>query len=133
MTAVSARPRADDVDERLASLRDPLTATGSLGGPSPRRSEVGYSAPGLVPGQEHAVGKRPGLHQVQVHPVVQGREKRRAAAHQDRVGDDRVLVDQPGPHGRRGEGGATDVHGTAILSLEPGDLGDRVWATADAV
>jgi hypothetical protein len=25
----------------------PLTATGSLGGPSPRRSEVGYSAPGL--------------------------------------------------------------------------------------
>src|ERR687891_2993376 len=53
--------------------RDPLTATGSLGGPSPRRSEVGYSAPGLVPGQEHAVGKRPGLHQVQVHPVVQGR------------------------------------------------------------
>ena len=49
---------------------DPLTATGSLGGPSPRRSEVGNSAPGLVPGQEHAVGKRPGLHQVQVHPVV---------------------------------------------------------------
>src|SRR6202022_1324119 len=99
-----------------------LTATGSLGGPSPRRSEVGYSAPGLVPGQEHAVGKRPGLHQVQVHPVVQGREERRAAAHQDRVGDDRVLVDQPGPHGRRGEGGAADVYGTAILSLEPGDL-----------
>src|SRR5207247_4382165 len=87
---------------------------------------VGYSAPGLVPGQEHAVGKRPGLHQVQVDPVVQGREERRAAAHQDRVGDDRVLVDQPGPHGRRGEGGAADVHGTAILSLEPGDLGDSV-------
>ena len=66
-----------------------------LGGPSPRRSEVGYSAPGLVPGQEHAVGKRPGLHQVQVHPVVQGREERRAAAHQDRVGDDRVLLISP--------------------------------------
>src|SRR5262249_1770351 len=66
----------------------PLTATGSFGGPSPRRSEVGHSAPGLVPGQEHAVGKRPGLHQVQVHPVVQGREERRPAAHQDRMGDD---------------------------------------------
>src|SRR5207302_841372 len=91
-----------------------------------RRSQVGYSAPRLVPGQEHAVGKRPGLHQVQVHPVVQGREERRAAAYQDRVGDDRVLVDQPGSHGRRGEGGAADVHGTAILSLEPGDLGDSV-------
>src|SRR3954451_1020358 len=74
-----------------------LTATRSLGGPSPRRSEVGYSPPGLVPGQEHAVGKRPGLHQVQVHPLVHGSEERRAAAHQDRVGDDRVLVDQPGP------------------------------------
>src|SRR5688572_24047328 len=58
------------------SKRDPLTATRSLGGPSPRLSEVGYSPPGLVPGQEHAVGKRPGLHQVQVHPaVVQGREE----------------------------------------------------------
>jgi hypothetical protein len=64
--------------------------------------------------QEHAVGKGPGLHQGQVHPVVQGREERCAAAHQDRVGDDRVLVDQPRPHGRRGEGGAADVHGTAI-------------------
>ena len=31
-----------------------------------------------------------------------------------------------GSHGRRGEGGAADVHGAAILSLEPGDLGDRV-------
>src|SRR5207248_11342946 len=85
--------------QRFSNLLWPVrkSATGSLGGPSPRRSEVGYSAPGLVPGQEHAVGKRPGLHQVQVHPVVQGREERRAAAHQDRVGDDRVLVDQPGP------------------------------------
>jgi hypothetical protein len=26
-----------------------------------------------------------------------------------RTGDDRVLVDQPGPHGRRGEGGAAEV------------------------
>jgi hypothetical protein len=42
-----------------------------------RRSEVGYSAPGLVPGQEHAAGKRPGLHQVQVHPVVRGGFRRR--------------------------------------------------------
>src|SRR4051812_49585890 len=40
--------------------------------------------------------------------------------------DDRVLVDQPGPHGRRGEGGTADVHGTAVVGLEPGDLGDRV-------
>src|SRR3977135_807422 len=37
------------------------TELGVTKGPSPRRSEVGYSAPGLVPGQEHAVGKRPGL------------------------------------------------------------------------
>src|SRR5207253_3060565 len=43
---------------RRVSQADPLTATASLGGPSPRRSEVGYSAPGLVPGQEHPVGKR---------------------------------------------------------------------------
>jgi hypothetical protein len=27
----------------------------------------------------------------------------------DRMGDDRVLVDQPGPHSRRGEGGAGDA------------------------
>src|SRR4051812_45590123 len=79
----------------------------------PGRSEVGYSAPGLVPGQDHAVGKRPGLHQGQVHPVVQGREERRAAAHQDRCGDQHVLVDQPGPYGLRGECGAADVHGAA--------------------
>ena len=26
--------------------------------------DTGHSAPGLVPGQDHAVGKRPGLHQV---------------------------------------------------------------------
>jgi hypothetical protein len=36
--------------------------------------------------------ERPGLHQVQVHPVVQGREERRAAAHQDRVSDDRAVA-----------------------------------------
>jgi hypothetical protein len=70
-----------------------LTATRSSGGPSPRRSEVGYSMPGHVPGQEHAVGKRRGLHQVQVHPVVHGREEGRAAAHQDRVSDDREDAD----------------------------------------
>src|SRR3954469_10611276 len=91
-----------------------------------RRSDVGGSALGLIPRQDHAAGKRPGLHQVQVHPVVQGRKERRAAAHQDRCGDQHVLVDQPGPYGGRGECGAADVHGTAILSLEPGDLGDRV-------
>src|SRR4051794_32268935 len=32
----------------------------------------------------------------------------------------------PARIGRRGEGGAADVHRIAILSLEPGDLGDRV-------
>src|SRR6185295_15162810 len=69
-------------------------------GAATTEAEVGSLAPGLVPGQEYAVGKRAGLDQVQVHPVVQGREERRAAAHQNRVGDDRVLVDQPGPHGR---------------------------------
>src|SRR5687767_722207 len=37
-------------------------------------SDVGHSAPGLVPGQEYAVGKHPGLLQAEVHPVVQGRE-----------------------------------------------------------
>jgi hypothetical protein len=72
------------------------------------------------------MGKRPGLHQPQIHPVVQGCEERRAAAHQDRMGDDHVLVDQPGPHGRRGECGTADVHGAAVVGLEPGDLGDRV-------
>jgi hypothetical protein len=41
-----------------------------------------------------------------------------AAAHQDRMGDDRVLVDQPGPHGRCGECGAADVHGAAVVGLE---------------
>src|SRR6478736_7353728 len=39
----------------------------------------------------------------------------RAAAHQDRCGGQHVLVDQPGPHRRRGKWGAADVHGTAIL------------------
>src|SRR5215204_6621538 len=37
-----------------------------------------------------------------------------------------VLVDQPGPHGRCGECGAADVHGAAVVGLEPGDLGARV-------
>jgi peptidyl-prolyl cis-trans isomerase A (cyclophilin A) len=46
-----------------------------------RPAEDGCSVPGLIPGQEHPVGKRPGLHQVQVHPVVQGREERRAVLH----------------------------------------------------
>src|SRR3712207_7300854 len=50
--------------------------------------------------------------------LFRSREERRAAAHQDRVGDDRVLVDQPGTHGRRGEGGAADVHGAAVLRSE---------------
>ena len=58
--------------------------------------------------------------------LVQRREERRAAAHQDRMGDDRVLVDQPGPHGCPGERRAADVHRAAVLGLEPGDLGDRV-------
>src|SRR3982075_54545 len=42
------------------------------------------------------------------------------------MSDDRVLVDQPGPHGRRGECRTADVHGAAVVGLEPGDLGDRV-------
>lgn len=59
------------------------------------------------------------LHQAQVHPVVQGGEERRAAAHQDRVGDDHLLVDQAGPHGRRGECGTADVHRAVVVGLEP--------------
>ena len=38
-----------------------------------------------VPGQNHPAGKRPRLHQVQVHPAIQRGEERRAAAHQDRM------------------------------------------------
>ncbi len=54
------------------ALADRLTAQRcpGPGRPSRRRSDVGHSGPGLVPGQDHAVGKRPGLHQGQVHPVV---------------------------------------------------------------
>ena len=44
------------------------------------------SAPRLVPGQDHAAGKRPRLHQVQVHPAVQRGEERSATAHKDRIG-----------------------------------------------
>src|SRR6478752_2803138 len=47
------------------------------------------SAP-LIPGQDHAAGERPRLHQVQVHPACQRGEERRAAAHEDRMGDDLV-------------------------------------------
>ena len=36
----------------FVSAQGSLTATRSLGGPSPRGAEVGYSAPRLVPGQE---------------------------------------------------------------------------------
>ena len=43
------------------------------------------SAPRLVPGEHHAAGERPCLHQVQVHPAIQRGEERRAAAHQDRA------------------------------------------------
>src|SRR3954453_8045794 len=66
--------------------RIPLTATRSLGGPSPRRSEVGYSAPGLVPGQEYAVENvrvSTRFRFTQLSRAV----KRRAAAHHDRVGE----------------------------------------------
>lgn len=52
----------------------------------PDRAEESRSAPRLVPGQDHAAGKRPRLHQVQVHPAVQRGEERSAAAHQDRMG-----------------------------------------------
>ena len=38
------------------------------------------SSPRLVSGQDHAAGKRPRLHQVQVHPAVQRGEERCAAA-----------------------------------------------------
>jgi hypothetical protein len=71
------------------------TATRSLGGPARADPRGGYSAPGLIPGQDHAVGKRLGLHQVQVHPVVQRREERRAAAHQDRCADQPCLRSRP--------------------------------------
>lgn len=36
----------------------------------PDRAEESRSAPRLVPGQDHAAGKRPRLHQIQVHPAV---------------------------------------------------------------
>lgn len=52
----------------------------------PDRAEESPSAPPLVPGQDHAAGKRPRLHQVQVHPAVQRGEERSATAHQDRIG-----------------------------------------------
>src|SRR5256884_9236572 len=102
-TSASAGPSLAIAD-RSASISTMAVTTKGILSPrlpvaSPRRSEVGYSAPGLVPGQEHAVGKRPGLHQVQVHPVVQGREERRAAAHQDRVGEDRKSTRLNSSHG----------------------------------
>lgn len=53
---------------------------------SPIARRESRSAPRLVPGQDHAAGKRPRLHQVQVHPAVQRGEERSAAAHQDRIG-----------------------------------------------
>ena len=40
---------------------------GILGWPEPTPIRDRYSAPGLVPRQEHTVGKRPDLDQVQVH------------------------------------------------------------------
>jgi hypothetical protein len=52
----------------------------------PDRAEESPSAPRLVLRQDHAAGKRPRLHQVQVHPAVQRGEERSAAAHQDRIG-----------------------------------------------
>ena len=52
----------------------------------PDRAVESLSAPRFVPGQDHAAGKRPRLHQVQVHPAVQRGEERCAAAHQDRMG-----------------------------------------------
>lgn len=52
----------------------------------PDRAEESPSAPPLVPGQDHAAGKRPRLDQVQVHPAVQRGEERGAAAHQNRMG-----------------------------------------------
>jgi len=61
---------------------------------TPKASFSSLLAPGLVPGQENAAGKRPGLHRGQVHPAAEGGEERRAAADEDRVGDERVLVDQ---------------------------------------
>ena len=52
----------------------------------PYRAEELRLAPRLVPGQDHAAGKRPRLHQVEVHPAVQRGEERSAAAHQDWMG-----------------------------------------------
>ena len=51
-----------------------------------KRAKESRSAPRLVPGQDHAAGKRPRLHQVQVHPAVQRGEERSATAHKDRIG-----------------------------------------------
>src|ERR1041384_5111675 len=58
------------VRQTRGSVRERTQAEGPVVAPIRGR---GSSAPGLVPGQDHAVGKRPGLHQAQVHPVVQRR------------------------------------------------------------
>src|SRR3954453_9587582 len=84
------------------------------------------SAPGLIPREDHAIGKRPGLDQVQDHPVVQGSEERATAAYQRWMRNDHVLVDQASPPRRPGEGGSCYVHLNAVLRPSPGDLGHRV-------
>ena len=69
--------------------------------PWPRGVEKARLAPRLVPGQNHPAGKRPRLHQIQVHPAIQRGEERRAAAHQDRMGDDRSGRTLPRRRSRR--------------------------------
>ena len=76
---------------------------------------------------DHAGAKRLCLDQLQVDPVVQGREVGRAAAQYDRTDEEPVLVDEVQPHEGGGQASAADGQVLSWLFLHLGELvGDAI-------
>src|SRR5262249_8768095 len=99
---------------------------GSLGGPSPRRSEVGYSAPGLVPGQEHAALPHWSwaTWPVSLTALVQRHVKEK----QRRRGRVAIVAADPGRHKRQRAGRANSDDGVLapekVIAVAAGQLSD---------
>ena len=87
---------------------------------APFHLESPYHAP--VADVNDARAERPGLDQLQVDPLVQGREVGRAPAQDDRTDEEPVLVDEAQLDEGGGQAGAADGQVISRFLLQPGDL-----------
>src|SRR4029453_4506079 len=71
---------------------------------------------------DDAPAERAGLDELQVDPLIEGREEGPAAAQDDRVDEGPELIDQAELHQARGEPCAADAEILARLLLQPCDL-----------